>query len=455
MREFAVGEIFAGHRIDGVAGQGGMGIVYRATDLRLKRVVALKLIAARFAEDPEFRRRFERESELAASIRNPNVITVYSAGEHDGLLFITMEYVEGTDLREMISYYKALDPVFVVDVITQVAGALDAAHAHGLIHRDVKPANILLGQENGAYHAYLTDFGLTKRGGGEQGTGLTQAGTFVGTLDYIAPEQLRGDPVDARTDVYSLSCVLYESLSGQVPYPRDSEPAKMWAHASESPPRLAQIAPHLPPAFDALVQRGMAKDPNDRPQTAGALAQEARRAAGVRDEAAPGAPPATSRPPWLAIGAGVAALAVVVVVLVVVLAGGGGGSSGPTPGFEAKVGAICRDRVAQINAYVSQIASVKGDPVKSATLLGQFHDAAAGLHDQLAALTPPADQAAAYNVYLQDATNLADSVAREQQDITAGNITAIQNDVAQLQADGSKADADGAKVPALGPCVTG
>src|SRR4051812_44848965 len=161
MRELAVGEVFAGHRIEGIAGQGGMGVVYRATDLRLKRVVALKLIAARFAEDHEFRRRFERESELAASIRHPNVITVYSAGEHEGLLYITMEHVEGTDLKELVSYYGALDPAFVARVVAQVAAALDAAHARGLIHRDVKPANILLSHDDGEYHAYLTDFGLT------------------------------------------------------------------------------------------------------------------------------------------------------------------------------------------------------------------------------------------------------------------------------------------------------
>src|SRR3954447_8671821 len=151
MREFTVGEEFAGHRIEGIAGQGGMGVVYRATDLRLKRVVALKLIAARFAEDPDFRRRFENESELAASIRHPNVITVYSAGEAEGLLYITMELVEGTDLKELIAYYGALDPAFVAKVVAQVAEALDAAHARGLIHRDVKPANILLSEADGNY----------------------------------------------------------------------------------------------------------------------------------------------------------------------------------------------------------------------------------------------------------------------------------------------------------------
>src|SRR5918911_778871 len=222
MREFSVGEEFAGHRIEGVAGQGGMGVVYRATDLRLKRSVALKLIAPRFAEDPDFRRRFEQESELAASIRHPNVITIYSAGEAEGSLYITMELVEGTDLKEVISYYGALDPAFSARVIAQ----------------------------------------------------------FVGTLDYIAPEQLKGDQVDARTDVYSLACVFFQSLTGQVPYPRDSEPAKMWAHVGEPPPHVNQMAPQLPPELDRVVQTGMAKDKEQRYQSAGQLGEAAPGAAG-------------------------------------------------------------------------------------------------------------------------------------------------------------------------------
>jgi hypothetical protein len=455
MREFSVGEVFAGHRIDGVAGQGGMGVVYRATDLRLKRVVALKLIAPRFAADEEFRRRFERESELAASIRHPNVITVYSAGEAEGSLYITMELVEGTDLKELISYYGALDPAFTARVIAQVAGALDAAHDRGLIHRDVKPANILLAHENGEYHAFLTDFGLTKRGGGDgrpDESGLTQAGSFVGTLDYIAPEQLKGDPVDRRTDVYSLSCVLYNALSGQIPYPRDSEPAKMWAHVGEPPPALSQTAPQLPPVLGAVVERGMAKDPNDRYQTAGELGAAALSAAGVQEDV-PTAP--RSRRPLIlaAIGSALAAAAIAV-VLALSLGGGGDGPSGPTPDFENKVAAICKDRKAQIQAYAAQLGDVKGDPQKSATLLEQLRDAVLGLRDQLAALTPPDDQKAGYELYLKDAKELADAVERERQAIVRGDFTAAASEGERVQELGTKADTDGAKVPALRPCAT-
>src|SRR5919199_834832 len=426
MREFSVGEVFAGHRIEGIAGQGGMGVVYKATDLRLKRVVALKLIAPRFAEDPEFRRRFEQESELAASIRHPNVITIYSAGEAEGSLYITMELVEGTDLKEVISYYGALDPAFSARVIAQVAGALDAAHSRGLIHRDVKPANILLSQENGNYHAYLTDFGLTKRmTGGEGQSGLTQAGSFVGTLDYIAPEQLKGEGVDARTDVYSLACVFFQALTGQVPYPRDSEPAKMWAHVGEPPPHVNQMAPQLPAELDRVVQTGMAKDPNQRFQSAGQLGEAALAAAGVKE----GVPTETrsNRPLILAIAGAALALVIVAVVLAVSL-GGGGGKKGPTPDFTNKVAAICRDRKAQINAYAAQLGDVKGDPQKSAQLLGNLRDAVIGLHDQLASLTPPKDQEAGYKVYLEDAQQLADGVGREQQAIQSGDFATASSE---------------------------
>jgi serine/threonine protein kinase len=455
MREFSVGEVFAGHRIEGVAGQGGMGVVYRATDLRLKRTVALKLIAPRFAEDPEFRRRFEQESELAASIRHPNVITIYSAGEAEGSLYITMELVEGTDLKEVISYYGGLDPAFAARVVAQVAGALDAAHAHGLIHRDVKPANILLSQEDGEYHAYLTDFGLTKRMvGGEGQTGLTQAGSFVGTLDYIAPEQLKGDPVDARTDVYSLACVFFQSLTGQVPYPRDTEPAKMWAHVGEPPPHVNQAVPQLPPELDRVVQSGMAKDKESRFQSAGQLGEAALAAAGVQE----GVPTETksNRPLILAIAGAALALVIVAVVLAVSLGGGGdSGPSGPTPDFGNKVATICRDRKAQINAYASQLGDVKGDAQKSATLLGQLKDAVQGLHDQLSALTPPKDQEAGYKVYLDDAQQLADGVGQEQAHIQSGDFAAAQTDGERVQSLGTKADQDGLKVPALRDCATG
>src|SRR5918992_3274624 len=235
MAELATGAVIAGYRIEGVAGKGGMGIVYRATQLALDRPVALKLIAADLADDPMFRERFKRESHTAASIDHPNVIPVYEAGEADGRLFIAMRYVEGTALRELIRSEGSIEPHRAVRILEQVAAALDAAHRRGLVHRDVKPANALI-TEDGDEHVYLTDFGLTKHAASVGG--MTATGQFVGTVDYSAPEQIKGEPSDARTDVYALGCLLYQTLSGRVPYERDSEIAKIYAHLNDPPPCL-------------------------------------------------------------------------------------------------------------------------------------------------------------------------------------------------------------------------
>ncbi|MGI8595409.1 MAG: serine/threonine-protein kinase, partial [Solirubrobacteraceae bacterium] len=262
-----------GHRVEGVAGRGGMGVVYRAVHLALNRVVALKLIAPGLAQDPEFRGRFKRESEVAASLDHPNVVPIYTAGEDGGLLYVTMRFVEGTDLREMIALRGRLEPALALRVVSQVASALDAAHARGLVHRDVKPANVLIAGGEGAPHAYLTDFGLTKQASSE--SGLTRTGRIVGTMDYIAPEQLQGGVVDARADVYALGCVCYQALTGQVPFPRETEPAKMWAHMSEPAPSLRAGAPGLPAGLDAVVARAMAKDPGGRYLSTGDFARAA------------------------------------------------------------------------------------------------------------------------------------------------------------------------------------
>src|SRR3954453_23727860 len=268
MAEFQIGSEFAGHRIDGIAGRGGMGVVYLARILALNRRVALKLIAPDLAADEGFRERFKQESMTAASIDHPNVIPIYHAGEEGGQLYITMLYVEGTDLRALIAQRGKLDPALAAQLISQTAAALDAAHARGLVHRDVKPANVLISGD-GEYHAYLTDFGLTKHA--ESQSGMTKTGMFVGTLDYIAPEQLQGKQLDARADVYALGCVLYQTLTGNVPYPRDTEPAKIWAHMSEPPPSVTQQRADVPPQFEQIVNRAMAKDPNERYLSAGDL----------------------------------------------------------------------------------------------------------------------------------------------------------------------------------------
>jgi Protein kinase domain len=254
-----------------------MGVVYRAVQLGLERVVAVKVITPELASDIGFRERFERESHVAASIEHPNVIPVHYAGDSDGELYIIMRYVEGTDLRALIREQSRLDPQRAAEIVAQVAQALDAAHASGLVHRDVKPGNVLVSSTNGRDHGYLTDFGLTKRLA--SAAGLTRTGEWVGTVDYVAPEQIEGKAVDARADVYALGCVLHQALTGEVPYVRDSDVAKMYAHLNEPPPSVTQLVPDLSPAFDAVVARAMAKDPAARYPSAGDLGLAAQAAA--------------------------------------------------------------------------------------------------------------------------------------------------------------------------------
>src|SRR3954451_9120815 len=271
MADLDVGSTFAGHRIEGRAGKGGMGVVYRATDLQLDRAVALKLVAPELAADEAFAERFKRESRLAASLDHPNVIPIYHAGEEDGLLYVTMRFVDGTDLADVLRRDRRLDPQRAVAITAQVGAALDAAHERGLVHRDVKPANILLQGD----HVFLTDFGLSKQAG--SGDDLTETGAVLGTVDYMAPEQVQGGIVDGRTDVYALGCVLFQMLSGRVPFERPSPMAKLFAHASDDAPLLKDV----PPELAAVVARAMEKDPGRRFQSAGELAQAAGDAIGV------------------------------------------------------------------------------------------------------------------------------------------------------------------------------
>ena len=279
MGELAPGSTFAGHRIEEIAGRGGMGVVYRATHLGLERTVALKVIAAQYVADEAFRERFKRESKLAAGIDHPNVVPVYEAGEEDGSLYISMRYVDGVDLGKVIAGEGRLEPSRAVAIVDQVAYALDAAHEAGLIHRDVKPANALIEQRPRGEHASLTDFGLTKRADAK--SGMTGTGVFVGTIDYIAPEQLEGKaPLDARADIYSLGCVLYHALTGGVPYERDNQIATMFAHATEAPPSAREAVPEVPVALDEVVRRAMAKAPGDRYPSAGDFGRAALAALG-------------------------------------------------------------------------------------------------------------------------------------------------------------------------------
>jgi serine/threonine protein kinase/outer membrane protein assembly factor BamB len=277
MGELEPGSVFAGHRIEAVAGRGGMGVVYRATQLALDRTVALKVIAPGLLEDQTVRNRFVRESKVAASIDHPNVIPIYYAGEEHGIAYIAMRYVAGDDIRSLVRREGHLEPERAARIAAQIGSALDEAHAAGLVHRDIKPANVLLTSED---HVYLTDFGLTKHALSVAGS--TKPGHWVGTLDYVAPEQIRGERVDARADVYALGCLLFYVLTGDVPFKRDGDEARLWAHLSEPPPKPSEIDPAIPIAFDAVIERALAKDPEERYPSAGDLGRAALAAAANR-----------------------------------------------------------------------------------------------------------------------------------------------------------------------------
>jgi serine/threonine protein kinase len=281
-----VGTVVAGHRIESVVGRGGMGVVYRATELALERAVALKVLAPDLAEDDRARRRFVTESKVAASIDHPNVIPVYHVGEDDGLLFLTMRLVVGEDLSAVLRREGVLELTRALDIVSQIARGLDAAHARGLVHRDVKPGNVLLAEND---HVYLTDFGLTKRlAEGEQ----TQTNGFVGTLDYIAPEHLRGEPIDCRADIYALGCVTFKLLTGHVPFRVDYEDARAWAEQPTVAPPLADFRPDLPQTVDAVLARALRKDPSKRYARATELAADLQAAVAATGVESPSARPA-------------------------------------------------------------------------------------------------------------------------------------------------------------------
>ncbi len=261
-----IGSVFRGYRIDSVLGHGGMGAVYLATHLRLERRVAIKVLLPELAEDESFRERFIRESQLAASLEHPNIVPVYDSDEEDGVLYIAMRFIEGEDLGSMLRRDGALDPELAVSMIGQAGSALDAAHASGLVHRDVKPANILIAGDG--KHVYLTDFGVAKR---LAAPGLTRTGFFVGTVDYCSPEQIEGKTVDARSDIYALGGVLFHCLAGRPPYEKDSDVAVITAHLLDPPPTISSVRANLPETVDAVIGKAMAKRPEDRYQTAGEL----------------------------------------------------------------------------------------------------------------------------------------------------------------------------------------
>ncbi|MBM3667116.1 MAG: hypothetical protein FJW90_06480 [Actinobacteria bacterium] len=337
--------------IEAEIGRGGMGVVYRAHQERLGRAVALKVIAPSMAGDAVFRSRFDRESRLAAAIEHPNAVPIYEAGEDDGVVFIAMRLIDGTDLRSLLAREEWLEAERAAGLIDQVAGALDSAHQLGLVHRDVKPANVLIGGAGGREWAFLTDFGLSKHA--TEATELTESGKWMGTADYASPEQIQGKKVDARSDVYSLGCVLYESLTGSIPFDRPEPVAKLYAHVHDAPPKVSDSLPKPSPAMDEVIARALAKKPGDRFPSAGDLGNAALAAASgdqaatpersvAVGEAAPLTPPKGEttqpmgvagdgrasrggRPGWLLPALGAVGVLAIVLVAITVLGGGSGG----------------------------------------------------------------------------------------------------------------------------------
>jgi serine/threonine protein kinase len=354
--ELGPGTTVSGYRVETLIGRGGMGAVYRAEEEGLGRKVALKVIAPELAQDERFRERFLRESRIAASLDHPHVIPIYQAGEDDGLLFLAMRYVEGTDFARVVAEEGALEPRRALELLSQVAEALDAAHEKGLVHRDVKPSNVLIAESAGREHCYLGDFGLTKRTGSL--SGVSVAGNIVGTLEYVAPEQITGDPLDERSDVYSLGCVLYECLTGQSPFPRATDVALLWAHVHEEPTPPSKARPELPRELDTVLARALAKEPGRRYRSAGELVAATRSALRLGDVAVE-APP---RPRWLlpAAAAGLLALAATVAALLLTR-GGEGGLSSVSPNAVGVIDPASNTLVAEVSVGIEPDAIAFGE----------------------------------------------------------------------------------------------
>jgi hypothetical protein len=456
--DLSAGDEFSGYRIERSLGRGGMGVLYLAVEPGLERRVALKLIAPEAAADEVFARRFAEESKIAASIEHPNVVPIYAAGEEDGIPFIAMRYVSGSDLGRRLAREGRIAPAAAAQLIAQVGNGLDAIHAAGLVHRDVKPANVLLGGED---HAYITDFGVARNVSTE--SGLTQTGRFVGTLDYVAPEQISGGDVDARADVYALGCLLFKLLTGEVPYPREGEAARLYAHLNDPPPAPSLQATEVPMALDDVAIRAMSKQPGDRYPSAGDLGRAAVAAlSGSRPDLpertvatgaaatvesaspqpatgpiqvteetaqtrrlAPGQPPSGGGGGRrrLALLGGLASVAAIAIAAIVLLTGGGGGAgaeqdspaatsagnaavpeSKPAPertltksGLIARADAICADSKETYKGVYSPASEESPDVAYSQVLVG-ISTRAMG---RLEALDPPPGLSKVYGEYLR------------------------------------------------------
>jgi hypothetical protein len=268
--------ILAGFRLESLLGEGAMGAVYLAGDTKRGGRVAVKVLGPQLAQDDRFRQRFLRESQLAASLDHSHIVPIVAAGEEDGVLYLAMRHVEGSDLRELLRREGRLKAERALNLLAQVAEALDTAHAAGLVHRDVKPGNVLVAQGPEGEHTYVCDFGLARHV--SSASSLTSDRGLIGTIDYIPPEQIEGGSIDGRADVYSLGCVLFECLAGARPFDRESELSVVFAHLNEPPPRLSDLRPELPEAFDAVFATALAKAPDDRYSTCRELVEAARSA---------------------------------------------------------------------------------------------------------------------------------------------------------------------------------
>ena len=465
------GDVFAGHRIEGVAGRGGMGVVYRARQIALDLTVALKVISPELAGDSGFRRRFQDEARLAASLEHPNVLPVRDAGEEQGLLYIAMRFVQGTDLRRVIEDAGRLEPGEVAAIADQVASGLDAAHAHGLVHRDVKPENVLIEHTEAGPHAYLADFGLTKDTASK--SGLTGTGTWVGTLDYVAPEQVCGEPVDARTDVYAFGCMLFEMLSGRVPFDRDSDIAKLWAHVHDPPPPL-DPALGLDQRYDEVLARAMAIDPDERYLSAGDLGRALQGAVGGEVVTVPERSVAQGRAAnpqlgstqtprsatprkRLAIGAAMIGLLAAIAVAAVAVgnSGSGGDAGGGARSQQARLGTAIRQLgqipraaslSASLNATSKQLVNVMNGHGSARTIQPDVSTEVFTARQLLVSATPPTASFSAsghtLNTSLQSLSQAALTLQRLQALIarlcgsrscpTPTNLAQIKHDRAQL-----------------------
>jgi serine/threonine-protein kinase len=414
-----VGESFGPYRVESVLGRGGMGTVYLATHERLARKAAIKVIAPQYAHDDDFRARFLVESQLAASLDHPNVIPIFDAGEIDGLLYLAMRYVPGRSLHALLEERGTLPLEQAVTIAEQIGGALDAAHAEGLLHRDVKPANVLIAEPGG--HLYLCDFGLAKR---TTSTGLTGTGSFFGTVDYAAPEQIEGLAVDGRADVYALGCVLFRCLAGRPPFVRESDFVVLQAHLADPPPKLSEVRAGLPTSLDAVIETALAKRPADRYANASSLATELRGATLERtgdDQTTLRAPVARTPSPErstatararrvtaVALAAAIALIAVVAAVVVATHRGGQstGAGSGVLPTFVDRVQNVLEQSSGgrrEIGAALASGLACTISPREAGTRIASVTENRQSILDQLGSLQAPTPQAATVVTLLQRA----------------------------------------------------